>query len=102
MLIHASNILKSREDINPDKIGLWGISQAGWVMPLAITESDNFAFMISVSGAINWLQQGQYYMIKRLEAEGYRQDEIAEALAFSDKGNGFLLAITAMRTILLS
>ncbi len=41
-------------------------------------------------------------MIKRLEAEGYRQDEIAEALAFSDKGNGFLLAITAMRTILLS
>ena len=91
MLIHASNILKSRDAINPDVIGLWGISQAGWVMPLAITESDNSTFMISVSGAINWLQQGQYYMIKRLEAEGYRQDEITEALAFSDKGNGFLL-----------
>jgi uncharacterized protein len=92
MLIHASNILKSHDAINPDVIGLWGISQAGWVMPLAIAESENFAFMISVSGAINWLQQGQYYMIKRLEAEGYRQDEIAEALAFSDKGNAFLLS----------
>ncbi len=58
MLIHASNILKSRDAINPDVIGLWGISQAGWVMPLAIAESDNFAFMISVSARLTGCNRG--------------------------------------------
>ena len=32
------------------KTGLWGISRAGWIAPLAITQDPKIAFWISVSG----------------------------------------------------
>jgi len=31
--LEAVRFLKNREDINPKRIGFWGISQAGYVMP---------------------------------------------------------------------
>jgi hypothetical protein len=37
--------------IDPTRIGLWGISQAGSVMPLALELRDDVAFIIVVSGA---------------------------------------------------
>jgi pimeloyl-ACP methyl ester carboxylesterase len=44
-------LLRSRPDIRPDQIGLWGVSQAGWVIPLAASKSEHVAFCIAVSGA---------------------------------------------------
>lgn len=46
----AVAVLKQRGDIDEGKIGLAGISQAGWVMPLAASRSSDVAFIISVSG----------------------------------------------------
>jgi pimeloyl-ACP methyl ester carboxylesterase len=43
--------LKTRPDIDPAQIGLLGISQAGWIMPLAAVRSKDVAFLISISGA---------------------------------------------------
>ena len=43
--------LKTRPDIDAEQIGLLGISQAGWIMPLAALRAENVAFLISVSGA---------------------------------------------------
>ena len=45
-------MLKNRSDINPDKIGLWGGSNGGWVAPLAASLSDDVAFVITVAGAV--------------------------------------------------
>jgi pimeloyl-ACP methyl ester carboxylesterase len=42
--------LKTRSDIDPRQIGLLGISQAGWVMPLAAVRAPDIAFLISISG----------------------------------------------------
>lgn len=42
--------LKARNEIDPDRIGFWGISQAGWVGPLAAANSEDVAFMIVISG----------------------------------------------------
>ena len=47
----AVDALKTRQDIDATKIGFWGISQAGWIMPLAAARSKNIAFIICVSGA---------------------------------------------------
>ena len=33
-------------DLDAEKIGLWGISQGGWVAPLAATMSDRVAFLV--------------------------------------------------------
>jgi pimeloyl-ACP methyl ester carboxylesterase len=44
-------MLKSRKDINPNKIGLWGGSNGGWVAPLTASLSNDVAFVITVAGA---------------------------------------------------
>jgi uncharacterized protein len=49
--IAAVDYLKGRGDVDPTKIGLFGWSQAGWVMPLAAVRRPDIAFLISLSGA---------------------------------------------------
>src|SRR5205085_110350 len=48
-VVAAVNYLKSR---NPSaRIGLWGGSQGGWIVPMVATLTTNVQFIISVSGA---------------------------------------------------
>ena len=51
IVLDAIEVVKARSDINPQRIGLWGISQASYVMPLVLTQSKDIAFMICVSCA---------------------------------------------------
>jgi fermentation-respiration switch protein FrsA (DUF1100 family) len=44
-------LLNGEPRIAADKIGLWGISQAGWIIPLAAAKSDDVAFIVPISGA---------------------------------------------------
>jgi pimeloyl-ACP methyl ester carboxylesterase len=48
--VAAFEYLKTRSDIDGGQIGLLGVSQAGWVMPLAAVRAKGIAFLISVSG----------------------------------------------------
>jgi pimeloyl-ACP methyl ester carboxylesterase len=50
-VVAAHQYLKSRSDIDSKHIGLLGVSQAGWVMPIAAGRAPDIAFLISVSGA---------------------------------------------------
>jgi len=50
-VVAAFEYLKTRRDVDPRHIGLLGVSQAGWVMPLAAIRTKDMAFLISVSGA---------------------------------------------------
>lgn len=52
--------IKEREDLSNLPIGLWGASQAGWVIPLVPLTSE-VEFIILQSPAINWIEQGWYY-----------------------------------------
>ena len=47
----AFRYLKGRKDVDGQQIGLMGVSQAGWVMPIAAVRARDIAFVISVSGA---------------------------------------------------
>lgn len=44
--------LKSRPEIKADTIGLTGFSQAGWVIPLAASQSKDIAYFIILSGPV--------------------------------------------------
>ena len=44
-------LLKERPDIRPDRIGMFGISQAGWIEPWAAARSSDVAFIIVMSGS---------------------------------------------------
>ena len=50
-VVAAFEYLKTRRDIDARQIGLLGISQAGWIMPLAAVRAKGMAFLISISGA---------------------------------------------------
>jgi uncharacterized protein len=46
----AIKYLKSRKEIDAKRIGVWGLSQGGWLGPLAASRSADVAFVIAVSG----------------------------------------------------
>lgn len=48
--IAAVDYLKTQQGIDAKRIGFWGVSQAGWVAPLAASKSHDIAFMILISG----------------------------------------------------
>jgi uncharacterized protein len=50
-VVAAFEYLKTRSDIESGQIGLLGVSQAGWIMPLAAVRAKDMAFLISISGA---------------------------------------------------
>jgi uncharacterized protein len=50
-VVAAFEYLKTRSDIDREHIGVLGISQAGWIMPLAAVRAKDLAFLISISGA---------------------------------------------------
>lgn len=85
-VIAAIDYLKTHAEVNADAIGLMGFSQAGWVMPLVSARSAYPDFMVSVSGAINWLEQGDYMTRNRLGKEGLSEMEIGQAIAENRAG----------------
>jgi uncharacterized protein len=51
ILLDAIEVMRSRPDIDPTRIGVWGGSQAGYVIPIALTQTEHIAFVICVSCA---------------------------------------------------
>jgi hypothetical protein len=48
--VAAFEYLKTRSDIDPTQIGLLGVSQAGWIMPLAAVRAKDPLRRLSWSG----------------------------------------------------
>ncbi|GGY25307.1 hypothetical protein GCM10010384_35470 [Streptomyces djakartensis] len=71
---------RDRPDIDGRRIGLWGASQAGWVLPKAAARDRRLQFVIAVSPAVNWLRQGRYNLLAELERDGATPREKDAAL----------------------
>lgn len=61
-------------------IGYFGFSQAGWVIPLAASQSSP-DFSVIVGGAINWRDQGAFYHRIRLIQENIEKSQIDQQVA---------------------
>jgi len=78
----AVSMLQSDPDIDPARIGLWGISQGGWITPLAAAQSKNVAFAINHSGpGISLRRQDTYMMTNVLSQEGIPAEDIDLVIA---------------------
>ncbi|MEV6969597.1 prolyl oligopeptidase family serine peptidase [Hamadaea sp. NPDC051192] len=44
-------LLRGLPDVDPGKVGLWGLSEGGWVAPLAASRSSDVAFLITIGGS---------------------------------------------------
>nr|WP_311137595.1 CocE/NonD family hydrolase [Streptomyces sp. I6] len=61
---------RDRPDIDGRRVGLWGASQAGWVLPKVAAEDRRLQFVIAVSPAVNWKRQGRYNLLAELRRDG--------------------------------
>jgi hypothetical protein len=78
----AVDSLHARTDIDGHKIGVWGLSQGGWLGPLAASRSPEVTFVISVSGpGVSPGEQMIFYYASQLRSRGLSENDIREASA---------------------
>jgi len=72
--------LKARPDIDSKRMGVWGLSQGGWLGPLAASKSKDIAFVIAVSGpGVSPGEQMIFYYANQLRERGFSDVEVNEA-----------------------
>ncbi len=86
--VAGARFLQARTDIAANQIGFWGLSQGGWIAPLAASRLSEAAFAIALSGgglspAETELLDSEYELSKA----GYTESEINDALAFQKLKN---------------
>lgn len=87
----AVSLLQSRSDVNRKKVGLWGLSEGGWVAPLAASKSDQVAFVITIGGAgIKPIQQQTWYLENRMDHQGVKSQSMIQSVIRN--GAGFAIS----------
>ncbi|PQP82251.1 alpha/beta hydrolase [Paenibacillus sp. PCH8] len=80
---------KQQPMIDGSRIGVWGASQAGWVIP-KLAGKENLAFSILVSPAINWLNQGEYNTRSQMAKDGHSSQEIEAQVTYENQTKDIL------------
>jgi pimeloyl-ACP methyl ester carboxylesterase len=87
----AVALLKARDDIRDDQIGLGGWSQGSWVSSVAAAQSDDVAFVIAVSaGGVSFAELSRYFQESNLRRRGYSDREVSEATDALRRLNDFV------------
>ena len=72
--------LQSRPDIQANTVGLWGISQGGWICQMAAVAYDGVAFIIPTSGpGVTPTEQEVYRVEAESRAAGFDEGDVAKA-----------------------
>lgn len=83
--VAAIELLKGRSEIDPGRIGFWGVSQAGWVAAEATAYSDDIGFLVITSGGgVAPRVSERYAYAQAFERHGLPPEEVAEGLAAID------------------
>jgi uncharacterized protein len=79
--VQASDAVAVLRAIDAEDVGLWGISQGGWIGPLAAATSDDVKFLVLVaSTGVTPSAQMMYAVEKQLRLAGYGDAVVARAL----------------------
>lgn len=80
--VAAVEFLRARQDIDPERVGVWGLSQGGWLSLLAAASSKDIAFVVSISApGMPPAAQMDYAAERALRGEGRSEQVIRKALA---------------------
>ncbi len=80
--IAAVKSLQADPRIDPKRIGTWGLSQGGWISPLAASRSPDIAFVIAVAGPVVTADvQMLFSSTNHLRANGHSRAEIDQMVA---------------------
>ena len=83
-VVAGVRFLQGRSDIDQDRIGLWGASQAGWIMPMvAVRAADDIAFMIVHAGSGTTVaEQGRLNLAYELRFSGLSEQSVATGMQY--------------------
>ncbi|GAA5133205.1 alpha/beta hydrolase family protein [Pseudonocardia adelaidensis] len=71
--IAAAAVLRARAEVDPAKVGIWGLSEGGWVAPLAASRDPKTAFLVVVgANGLAPLRQQTWADASELEYAGVR------------------------------
>lgn len=90
-VLAAAAYLRRRRVNGSGNIGLWGVSRAGWIAPLALSQDRDLTFWISVSGVDDKESFG-YLLESNWRIEGYSEARINRLLSEWRNGNALALA----------
>jgi pimeloyl-ACP methyl ester carboxylesterase len=89
--LDAAQLLRQRKDIDRRHVGLWGISQGGWICPLAASLSPDIAFLILVSAPAGTIEEQDLFRVEQgMRADGLPEEDIDKARAFARRRIEFL------------
>ena len=75
--------LREQPGIDPQRVGVWGHSQGGWIGPLVASRSRDVAFLVANSGpGVTPEAQDLYGMEHTLRRDGVPEVEIEQALTW--------------------
>lgn len=80
--LSAVHMLKKRDDVDDATIGLWGVSQGGWVAPAAFVQcAGDIAFLVLVSSSgVGPAQQMVHAVSNVLRSAGYDAAVVTKAV----------------------
>jgi pimeloyl-ACP methyl ester carboxylesterase len=74
------HLLQTRKDVVGNRIGMTGVSQGGWISPLAATRSSDLAFILVISpSGINPMDQSVFSVEKTLQKAGFSPEIVSTA-----------------------
>jgi pimeloyl-ACP methyl ester carboxylesterase len=80
------HLLQTRKDVVRTRIGMTGVSQGGWISPLAATRSPDVAFILVISpSGINPMDQSIFSVEKTLQKAGYSPEIVSTASALRNR-----------------
>jgi hypothetical protein len=83
--------LRGRPEIDRERVGLIGLSQGGWVAPLAAARSDDVAFVITVSSAaVGFAEQTFVEMANTARQAGLREPLVQEVVRLNAAAGKYL------------
>lgn len=79
----AVKFLRDRSDVvDPGSVGLWGLSQGAWLVPLTARRVDGLAFLVLLSGGgVTPARQELYDDEVKLRAHGFSEAQITQAIS---------------------
>lgn len=85
--------LRGRKDIDATRIGVVGLSQGGWIVPVAAARDSGIAFVVDVSGAgVSFAEQSFVEMANTAAKAGLSRDGVEEVLRLNALAMRFLVA----------
>jgi len=80
--VQAADALAVCEALDVPRVGLWGVSQGGWIAPLAASQSSRVAFVVGIaSTGVTPSEQMMYAVAQQLERARYGSAVVQRVLA---------------------